>query len=109
MALLIAAEYKATMSVGMKLLQPEDVSHPVALGDYVRSIPEKDLDGHDFTSKEIVAVCRDPSDRWVHVLLKSASREVYLVIVVDQTRRSVHGHHLLDLHRLYGLDALSAD
>ena len=75
----------------------------------VRSIPEKDLDGHDFTSKEIVAVYRDPSDRWVHVLLKSASREVYLVIVVDQTRRSVHGHHLLDLHRLYGLDALSAD
>jgi hypothetical protein len=45
--LLAEAEYKATMSPGMKLLQPDDVSHPVLLGDYVRTIPEPDLLGHD--------------------------------------------------------------
>ena len=38
-----------------------------------------------------------------HVLVSSDQRNVFMVIVLDLTRRVVYGHHLLNLNELYGV------
>ena len=38
-----------------------------------------------------------------HVLVECETPNVYLVLVLDVPGRSVAGHHLLDLNRIYGL------
>lgn len=66
------------------------------IGDDVRAIPEADLLGHDFTAREVAAVYRDPSERWLHVLVASDPPGVHLVVVVGGPRGSVHGHDVLE-------------
>lgn len=103
MARLTEAAYLATMSTPMTLLMPEDDFAPIALGEYVTSVPEEDLEGHDFAEHNVDRVYREPGGRFIHVLLASATANVFLVIVVDEPGRAVHGHYLLDLNKKYGL------
>jgi len=79
------------------------------LGDYFRSIPARDLEGHDPTTFEVERVYRDPTHRWIHVMLNPGLVNVYLVIVVDDRDRQIVGHRLLDLGREYGLDSSPPD
>jgi hypothetical protein len=67
-------------------------------------VPESDLEGHDASTLNIERVYRDPTSHWIHVLISTASPNVYLAIVADETNQRVHGHFLLDLNRAYGRD-----
>ncbi len=91
------------MGTPMTSVESEDDIRPFPLGDYLTTIPEADLEGHDFTAREVAKVYREPRLRFVHILIASRTPNVFLVIVVDEPRQSVHGHHVLDLNRLYGL------
>lgn len=102
-ALLSEPEYQATMGTPMVAVEPADPFHPVPLGPYMASIPAEDFQGHDFSARNIEKVYRDPSGRFLHVLVAATKRNVYLVIVVDEPAQSIHGHYLLDLNKLYGL------
>jgi hypothetical protein len=101
--LLTEDAYKATMGAPMTLLQPGD-GRPVRLDDYVKSISDDDLEGHDFSSRDVAKVYREPTGRWIHVLVACGTPNVYLVVVVDEPGVSVYGHYLLDLNREYDID-----
>ncbi len=90
------------MGTPMTVVMPDEFA-PIPLGEYVASVPHGDLQGHDFSRRELDRVYRDPSGRFIHLALRSATPGVFLVIVVDEPARAVHGHYLLDLNEKYGL------
>ena len=75
---------------------------------YVAAVPLPDLGGHDITRARahhlVEKVFRSGDHRFDHVLVPTATSDVFLAVVVDRPSRRVHGHHLLNLRRLYGLD-----
>src|ERR1700682_1433983 len=104
MALLTERDYKSTMTGPMTLVNPDDVDfRPVPLGSNTDAIPPGDLKGYDFSERDTHAVYRDPTGRYVHVLVAATAPNVFLVIVVDEPAQAVHGHFLLDLNKEYGL------
>jgi hypothetical protein len=103
MSALSGDDFKATMGSPMTLVEPGEARDGVPLGGYLAAIPPSDFAGHDFAGFEISKVYRGPTGRFTHVLLSSATPNVFLVIIVDEVLRSVHGHHLLDLSKEYGL------
>jgi len=68
---------------------------------YVETIPLGDFDGYDCSAGEIEYVYRHPAGRVEHVLISSNDRAVFMVIVLDRLTKSVVGHRLLDLPRIY--------
>jgi hypothetical protein len=52
---------------------------------------------------EVHYVYRDARDRFDQVLIGTQRFNTLLVIVVDRRKESVHGHHLLDLNKEYGV------
>ena len=103
MAALTESEYRATMGVPMTPVAPDDDFRPIPLGTYMSTVPEVDLQGHDVSARTVEKVYREPSGRFIHVVLAAAVPNVFLVIVVDEPAQSVHGHYLLDLRREYDL------
>ncbi len=101
---LTEAEYRATMGTPMTLVEGEDEVRPVPLKDYFEAISDSDLEGHDFSDRNIEKVYREPRGHFVHVLIASRTPNVFLVIIVDEPNQTIHGHHLLDLNRLYGVE-----
>lgn len=67
------------------------------------SIPHVDHGGHDFSEPVVEKVYREPTNRFIHVLIAPRTKNVFLVIVVDEPQQSVYGHYLLDLNKEYGL------
>lgn len=70
---------------------------------YVESVRSSDLEGHVVYDHFVGYVYRSPDSRFDHVLVMTRTQNVYLAVVVDLMRGEIHGHHLLDMHRLYGL------
>ena len=87
----------------MTPLTPADLVHPIALGEYLDTVDETELEGHDVSARAIANVYREPEGRYVHVLVASATKNVFLAIVVDEPARMILGHRLLDLRKKYGL------
>ena len=87
----------------MTVVQPGDDFRPIPLAGYLDAIPASDLRGRDFTGRQVERVYRDPTGRFLHVLLAATTPDVYLVIVVDEPAQSIHGHYVLDLNQEYGL------
>jgi hypothetical protein len=100
-----------------RLTEPEFLAttdpHPVRVGlddsppfdfwDYFGSIPNEDFDGHDFSGGTVTYAWTMPATGHQHVLVKCEDANVFLVLILDLRRRQVHGHHLLDLRKLYGM------
>jgi hypothetical protein len=68
-----------------------------------QAIPPEDFGGHDFSAGAVPYAWRMPDSTYEHVLVQCETPNVFLVLVLDLIGRSVAGHHLLDLNRLYGL------
>ena len=79
-------------------------SPPFDFWPYVDGIPVADFEGHDCSAGAVDYVWRESSGTFEHVLINTEDRNVFMVIVLDRRKRCVHGHHLLDLNREYGLD-----
>jgi hypothetical protein len=46
----------------------------------------------------------DATGNFQHLLVSSSTANTFMVIVLDLVEGNVHGHHLLDLNREYGLE-----
>jgi hypothetical protein len=77
-------------------------NNPIDIWPYVDSIPTQDLCGHTVHDRFVEYVYRDNLERFDHVLVTTRTKNVYVAVVVDVQRRTVHGHHLLDLNEKYG-------
>jgi len=94
------ATYKATMTPKMR-----DVTDSATGPDvfaYVEAIPPGELAGHEIRGRFVDHVYRSEDERFDHVLVMTKTKNVYLAVIVDLTAGVIHGHHLLDLNRLYG-------
>lgn len=94
-------EYKSTMSQPRRVGLEEEP--PFDFWQYFDDIPRDDWDGHDFSAGTVSYAYEMSGGRWQHVLVESPDKNVNLVLVLDLVEHQVHGHHLLDLNRLYGL------
>jgi hypothetical protein len=102
MPLLSEAEFLATFNAPMRQAGPDD-EPPFDFWEYVEAIPARDFEGRDCSEGSVRTVYRDASGRYEHVLIDSDDREVFMVVVLDRESKTVLGHRLLDLPRLYGL------
>jgi len=75
---------------------------PIDIWAYVDAVPPSDLQGHAIWDRFIEFVYRTDDNRFDHVLVMTKTKNVYLAVIVDIRRRAVHGHHLLNLIKLYG-------
>ncbi len=95
-------EYKATMVPRPRRLGAAETP-PYDFWPYFDAIPRDDLGGHDFSAGEVSHVWHMPGTPYRHVLVRCEVANVVLVLVLNLEKRSVTGHHLLDLNDLYGL------
>jgi len=70
---------------------------------YVNSIAGLDLEGYELPNMLIEAVYRSSNDKYDHSLIMTKIKNVFLVIVIDLISNCIHGHHLLDLNKEYGI------
>lgn len=98
--LLDEAAFLATMTGTMRDIT--DSATGPDLVPYVEAIPAEDTDGLDIGEQFIEYVFRTADDRFDHVLIATTTKDVYIAIVVDRVAEAVHGHHILDLPKLYG-------
>ncbi len=67
------------------------------------SIPINDFDGHDCSAGSVNHAWNDSSGHYQHVLVDSADKNVFMVIVIDREHRTVFGHRMLNLNIEYGI------
>ena len=103
MPLLTEAEYRATMDPHPVEVGPDEAP-PFDFWGYFESIPHADFEGHDFSAGAVSYAWTMPATDCQHVLVRCETANVFLVLILDLRRSHVHGHHLLDLRQLYGLD-----
>jgi hypothetical protein len=96
-------EFQATFVEPMKRLGEDESFRPIPHKGYLTEcIAELAL----FTSIEdieIQHVYLNGNKSYTHVMFWYGEPNVYLVIVVDHSNDSVHGHHFLDLNEKYRL------
>jgi hypothetical protein len=85
--------------------------HPngvLSIAPYVRSVPAADLQGltlHDEPLVEVVYQTHGGTFDVVNVM--TCTKNVFLVVVVDNRNERVHGHLILNLNKEYGLEAVN--
>jgi hypothetical protein len=77
---------------------------PVDFWPYFDAIPARDFGGFDCSAGAVENAYRDEAGRFLHVLVSSRDRNVFMALVIDVEHRRVVGHHLLNLRVLYGID-----
>jgi hypothetical protein len=102
MRLLSESEFKQTCTEPMSRVEASE-KPPFDFWPYVEAIPEEDLAGYTLRIDEVECVYRHPAGVLEHVLVKTSGRDVFIVVVLDRTKREVVGHHLLDLPKSYGV------
>jgi hypothetical protein len=102
MPLLSNQEFALTFQEPMHRLPPE-AEPAFDFWPYFDSIPDGDFRGHDCSDGQVDYVYRHPQGRLEHVLVNSSTPDIFMVLVLDQLTKTVVGHHLLDLPKLYGL------
>ncbi len=100
--LLTEDEYRATFAEPMENVTGK-ATNVLDIWPYVDSIALADLEGHAIYDRFVECVYRTPDARFDHVLVMTKTENIYLAVVVDLERNAIHGHHLLDLNRLYGI------
>ena len=100
--LLTEGEFRATLAEPMENVTGKE-TNVLDIWPYVDSIPPADLEGHSVYDRFVEYVYRTPDARFDHVLVITKTKDIYLAIVVDLEGNAIHGHHLLDLNRLYGI------
>jgi hypothetical protein len=97
-------EYKSTMT--MKMVDvTETAEAAVDIWDYVGQLT-KDKEVLDYVYKEqlVDKVIRNDKATFDHVILPTDNKNIFVVIIVDLTLKTIKGHFRLDLNELYGLE-----
>jgi hypothetical protein len=95
-------EFKATYAPGAERVGLDE-EPPFDFWEYFEAIPPEDFGEHDFSEGQASYAWNMRGTAYQHVLVECETPNVFLVLVLDVPARSVAGHHLLDLNRLYGL------
>lgn len=95
-------EFKATTAPDKERVGLDE-EPPFDFWGYFRAIPLEDFGEHDFSAGRVSYAWKMLGTAYQHVLVECATADVFLVLVLDVPGRSVAGHHLLDLNRIYGL------
>lgn len=100
--------YRATFVEPMRRLEADDAYKPVSLSEYVAEVIRELVPPVTREQLQIHHMYLNGDQSFYHVLIHYGRHNEFLVILVDCNREEVHGHHLLDLNREYGLGG-SAD
>ena len=77
---------------------------PFPFWPYFDQIPKEDFQGYDCSEGNVRYVWRGDDQRFEHICIDTKEDEdVFMVIVLDLSRKEVAGHHLIDLKSEYGL------
>lgn len=100
---LTESEYLSTMAG--KMLDVTGTAEPVVdIWPYLHALAAENIvDPLIFHDDFVEKVYRNCSSTFEHVLLKTANKNTFIVIVVDLVHKAIKGHHRLDLNVLYGL------
>jgi hypothetical protein len=102
MPLLDENAYRATLGSRMVRVQ-SDGNAPFPFWSYVDQIPSVDFQGYDCSGGSVQWVWRGEDGRFEHVLIDAKDdKDVFMVVVLDLTKREVFGHRLIDFKREYG-------
>lgn len=101
------AQFRQT--IGGPRALADDEAAPFDMWSYFDAIPPADFAGRDCSAGSVRHVWRMTTTPFEHVLVDSDLPNVFMVLVLDRTRRIVHGHRLLDLDGEYGVDRSSPD
>jgi hypothetical protein len=97
---LSSEEYQNTFQAPMRNVTSS--AEPVLdIWPYVESVPVADLGGYILSDGLVEYVYQHPEERFLHVLVSTDNRDVFLVIIIDLTSVKIHGHYLLDLLKEY--------
>src|SRR5882757_6933021 len=101
MPLLDEDAFRATFGSRMVRVQ-SDGNAPFPIWSYVDQIPSKDFQGYDCSEGSVQWVWRSEDGRFEHVLIDAKEdKDVFMVVVLDLTKREVFGHRLMDFKRVW--------
>lgn len=103
MAYLPQQVWEKTFSDEMKRLDSSSVP-PFEFWPYFDQIPEEDFEEYDCSNCEVEYVYSSGSGGFVHVLVNSDDRDIFMVVVLDLSLQRVAGHRLVNFRELYGLE-----
>ena len=99
--LLSKDQYLNTMTLKMKQVSTESIDIKLS-SSYLKAIPKEDLNGFKFSEDITKAYVNEIKDV-EHLLFPSATKNIFLAIIIDLKKGIVHGHYIVDLNQLYGL------
>jgi hypothetical protein len=101
------ASFRATFVEPLRRVT-EAANPPLDIWPYVRAVPANDLGSLQIWDEFVECVYRSGDGRFDLVHVCTRTPNVFLVIVVDHLQAAVHGHHVLDLNKLYGIKSTGA-
>lgn len=97
-------EYKSTMTTKMVDVT-ETAEAAVDIWDYVGQLTmDKEVLDHVHKKQLVEKVFRNDRGTLDHVLLPTDNKNIFVVIIVDLSLKTIKGHYRLDLNELYGLE-----
>jgi endo-1,4-beta-mannosidase len=100
--LLNRTEYHTTFRESMQRLDPEEISDPVAIGDYVTECLQVHQLPASLENVDIEHVYLSGDQAFTHIVLSYGQRDTRLIVIINQQARQIYGHYLLDLSAEYG-------
>ncbi len=99
---LTESEFLATFAAPMQSVAI-DTAPPFDFWDYFEAIPEEDFKGRDCSDGFVDYAWTDATGRFPHVLVRSDEKNAFMVLALDLSNLSVHGHRFLNLNGEYGI------
>ena len=73
---------------------------PLPFWDYVDQIPKSDFASYDCSDGSVQWIWRSEDRRFEHICIDTKEdKDVFMVIVLDLTKKEVAGHRLMDFKR----------
>ena len=98
---LTISEFQSTFVSPMRL-QAEDEPNAVNIKEYVVTCVQEQVLPTTLDAIEIPYVYVSSDENYTHVMLFYGVEEQFMVVVTDNTAKTVYGHHTLNLNALYG-------
>jgi len=77
---------------------------PVDIWPYVQELVSAKIIAEKVYNEQLVEIAyRNESSTYDHVLLPTANRDIFIVIVIDLVNALIKGHYRQDLNEVYGL------
>lgn len=96
--------FKATFSDKAERLDRTEPP-PCDIWDYFERIPEEHFGDVDCSEGQVDYVYRMREKGMQHVLVNSTEKNVFMVIVLNEEKKMVEGHRLLNLNEEYGVES----